>query len=90
MSFVGSSTLKTEIVKVLLFVSKNKAKYLLQVYLISQSNQSKMNASTKFGNILFSGKKPKPRFKTQNVPFQKSVVILYTLELITRCLNGYT
>ena len=48
----GDLLYKVSAVKVLVFISQNKEdKQLLQVYLIYQSNQSKMNTCTKFGNI---------------------------------------
>ena len=53
----GALVQNTNTVKILGFVSSNKEdKPLRQVCLICPGNQSKINASTKFGNILISEK----------------------------------
>ena len=54
---MGALLWKIKTVKVLVFAPSNKAeKYMLQVHLIYQSIQYKLNASAKIGNISISGK----------------------------------
>ena len=60
---------------------------MLDVYLIYQSNQSKMNASTKFGNISISDKAKNPDIKFH---FSKVYYLICTEMHYKFCFNGLT